>query len=208
MVAVVSIAAVFGVLLVLGVSVYGFLNGLRSEMINYETSLSNQYLSNQNYLSNFTSGFFEKMGVANLASDKMKEILVETMKGRYGDKGFSSQGAFFSAVKEAYPDIAHNMKLYAKIISHIESGRTGYRQIQDKLADMLRVYDKWRADGYIQSWIIAHVLNSPSENLKARIGTDVAVGPAALERMYTIVLTKGTKDAYKTGEMEPLTVPK
>jgi hypothetical protein len=187
------------------ISFYGYTNKLRTQNIGFETTLSAQYLSNQNYLSEYVSGFYETLGVANLKSDKMDKILTDAVKGRYGEKGFSSDGAFFSAIKEAYPDIS-GLNVYDKIIEYVKSRRAGYRDIQDKLLDMLATYDRWRKEGWVQSYIVANVIGAPTEDLKARIGTEITIGKAALDKMYQIVLTEQAVNAYSTGKMAPLQV--
>lgn len=47
----ISLACVFGFILFAVLGVYGYVNGLRSTSISYETQLNAQYLANQNYLS-------------------------------------------------------------------------------------------------------------------------------------------------------------
>ena len=66
-----------------GLVFYGYINGLRSESVKREAQLSAQYQSNQNYLSTYISGFYEQIGVANLKSEKMDQILSDAVKGRY-----------------------------------------------------------------------------------------------------------------------------
>lgn len=199
--------AVLGALLVGGFSLYGYLNGLRTKSVQHETGLNAQYLSNQNYLSAFLSGFYEMLGVANLKSDKLDQILTDAVKGRYEDSGgFSANGAFFAAVVEAYPDLA-GLDIYDRIVNYVSSQREGYRNIQDKLLDQLRSYDAWREDGFVQSRVIANVLGVPSQRLEARIGMNVVRGAEARDKMYQIVLASAAKKAYETGTMEPLEVP-
>lgn len=208
-----KILIVFGVIIVALVvstlSIYGYINGLRSEKLGHETQLNAQYLANQNYLSAYVSGFYEQVGVANLKSEKMDKILTDAVKGRYDQEGgaLPNKNALFSAIAEAYPDLA-GLNIYDKIMDYISSRREGYRAIQDKLLDMLRSYDFWRQDGLIQSFIIKAVLDVPSDALEARIGSDVARGNAARDRMYIIVLTEQAKDAYSKGIMAPLQPPK
>lgn len=196
--------AVLTLLVVSGVGFYGWVNGLRSTSVGYETGLNAQYLDNQNYLSAYISGFYEQLGVANLKSEKMDKILLDAVKGRYGEKGFSSQGAFFSAVAEAYPDIK-GLNIYDKIVDYVSAKREGYRAIQSKLLDVLRSYDYWRQDGIIQSWVVASfLLGVPTERLEVRLDGKVSRGKEAREQMYVIVLADQATDAYKSGRMAPL----
>jgi hypothetical protein len=70
-----------------------------------------------------------------------------------------------------------------------------------KLLDMLRDYDSWRTGSFT---VRTFGGDRPSDNLVAQIGSDRShKGQAALDQMYTIVLVKDAKDAYKTGEVTP-----
>lgn len=182
---------------------YGYTNTLRSESISHETGLNAQYLSCQNFLSEYISGFYEMLGVSNLKSEKLEKILVEAVKGRYGEKGFSSDGALFSAIAEAYPDV-QGLNAYDKIMDYTRAKREGYRAIQDKLLDMLRSYDAWRQDGWVQSRVVSNLIGIPSSRLEARIGSKVTRGAEARDQMFVIVLTEQATDAYSTGKMKPL----
>lgn len=204
-VALIVLGCVFGLIFLVSFGVYGYVNGLRSTSIDYETQLNAQYLANQNYLSAYISGFYEQLGVANLKSEKLDKILLDAVKGRYDKEGFSTKGALFSAIAEAYPDLS-GLDIYDKIVDYIASKREGYRAIQEKLLDMLRGYDRWRQDGYAQSAIITSVIGVPTQRLEARIGETVLRGPEAREKMWQIVLAEQARDAYRTGTMAPLSV--
>lgn len=200
------VGAILGALILGAIGLYGYANGLQQEAVARETELNAQYLDNQNELSTYISKFYETIGVANLKSDKMDQILLDAVKGRY--EGHSSaqpgQGQLFSAIQEAYPNI--DLSIYDRIVDQIASGRDAYKQKQSKLLDMLRAYDKWRESGLIQSRIIA-AMGVPSERLEARIGTSVKRGAEARDQMYLIVLTKSTTDAYNSGQLDPLSIP-
>lgn len=187
---------------------YGYANGLRNTGVEYEKALNAQYLDNQNELSAFISGFFEQAGVNQAAGDQLKEILVETVKGRYDEGGFSTKSALFVAIREAYPEAGVNelMKNWGKLQDYISAKREAYKAKQSKLLDMLREYDTWRAKGIVQSQVI-RILGFPSNGLEARIGEQVLRGQYALDKMYQIVLTKEGIEAYQKGVMEPLKVP-
>lgn len=199
-------AAVIGTLILGALGLYNYANGLQQEGVARETELNAQYLDNQNELSAYISKFYETIGVANLKSDKMDQILLDAVKGRY--EGHTSaqpgQGQLFSAIQEAYPNV--DLSIYDRILDQINSGRDAYKQKQSKLLDMLRSYDKWRESGLVQSRIIA-MMGVPSERLEARIGTTVKRGRDARDQMYLIVLTKSTTDAYQSGQLDPLSVP-
>lgn len=204
--ALVAALVVAGVLVAGGVWFYTYLNGLRTQSVRQENALNAQYLSNQNYLSAFISGFYEQVSVADRKSEKLERILVDAVKGRYEDDGFTADGAFFAAVFEAYPELG-DLNVYDQIVSYVKSQREGYRNMQDKLLDMLRTYDSWRQDGIVQSRVVATMLGIPSQRLKASIGKDVVYGEDAYERMLTIVLASQAQEAYETGTMEPMELP-
>ena len=199
------VGAILGALIAGVVGIYGYANSLQQTGVAYETELNAQYLDNQNELSTYISKFYETVGVANLKSDKMDQILTDAVKGRY--EGHTSaqvgQGQLFSAIKEAYPNL--DMSIYDRILDQINSGRDAYKQKQSKLLDMLRSYDKWRESGIIQSMLLGKYF--PSEHLEARIGTTVKHGAEARDQMYLIVLTQSTTDAYNSGHLDPLTIP-
>ena len=54
--------------------------------------------------------------------------------------------------------------------------------------------------------LIKSVLNIPSDRLEARIGETVLKAQAARDKMYQIVLTEGTVEAYTKGTMKALSV--
>lgn len=195
-----------GVLIAILASCYGFVNNTRNEGIAHERQLGAQYLDNQNWLSAYISGFYEKVGLVNAQSDAFDQIILNAVMGRYDDSGFSADGAFFAAVAEAYPDLSSLMASWNSIQDYITAGREGYRNQQSKLLDMLRVYDTWRDTGFMKSFVI-RLLGFPSNRLEARVGNDVFTGELAREKMYQIVLTSQAIEAYESGTMEPLTIP-
>ncbi len=201
------VGAIVAALFLSAIGLYSYANGLQTEGVARETELNAQYLDNQNELSTYISKFYETIGVANLKSDKMDQILTDAVKGRYDGQASSAktgQGQLFSAIKEAYPNI--DLSIYDRILDQIAAGRDAYKAKQSKLLDMLRGYDKWRETGLVQSRIIA-AMGVPSNHLEARIGTSVKHGSDAREQMYLIVLTQSTTDAYNSGHLDPLTIP-
>ena len=138
------------------------------------------------------------------------------MSGRYDEPSQVGGGTnvntplmlAFKSVAEAYPEagVKELMANFGKLQDYIIAGRAGYRDMQDKLLDQLRSYDTWRKQGIIRNLVLRNFL--PSDNLVARIGTNEITGEAARKKMYQIVLTSAAREAYESGTMEPLQVPK
>lgn len=202
------VVVAFGLIVVGGCS---YANGVRNEGIARERQLSAQYLSNQNYLSAYVSGFYEQVGAVQAQGEVLNSILLDAVKGRYDGKGgggFAINSPLFAAIVEAYPEagVKELMANWGKVQDYITAGRAGYRATQDKLLDMLRSYDTWREQGFLKDWVVG-VIGVPSERLEARIGDKKWTGEEARDKMYQIVLTSDARKAYETGEMEPLKVP-
>lgn len=203
----IAVAIVALVILIIG---YNTWSSTWTEGVRYETRLSAQYLDNQNYLSTYISGFYEQTGIAEAQTTALNTVLSDAVKGRYestsaGGGGYTVNSPFFNAIVEAYPENSTQelIRNWGKIQDYISSGRESYRNQQSKLLDQLRTYDTWRNSGVAKRFIIS-IIGMPSENLKARVGENLWEGDAALDKMYQIVLTSNTLDAYNDGVLEPL----
>src|SRR3990167_9253962 len=151
--------ALLGGVFIVGISVYGYFNGVRNELVRQETALNGQYQDNQNELSSYEVSFYEQTGLANLKSEKMDKIITDAIKGRYEGKDGQpvergQGGAFFSAIVEAYPDLRGQLDVYDKIISFVASGREAYKAKQSKQLDMLRAYESYRQTGWVRSLFV------------------------------------------------------
>lgn len=189
------------------ISGYSYYNNVRNDVVSMESDLMVQYPANMAYLSSYNGGFYEMLGLANLKSEKMDKILLDSVKGRYeGNGGFSPNGAFFSAIKEAYPDLSGLNSSYDKIIDYSSAKREGYRADQVKLLSMIRNYDNYINSNIIRSFIVKNILNAPTRRLKVKVGDKEYIGQDALDKMFQIVLVEGVTKAYETGKMKPLSV--
>ena len=197
-------AGVLAGLFLLVVTLFGVINGYNQHAVQMETQLSNQYLANQNELSKYVSQFYETVGVAKLKSDKMDQILLDAVKGRYEGKT-QANGEMFSAMVEAYPDLK-GLDIWDKIVDLIRSGRESYANKQDKLLDMLRAYDTWRNEHLVRKAVLG-MMGVPTNSLVARVGDHRWTRAEALDKMYQIVLTSQAIDAYNSGKMDPLLPP-
>lgn len=187
-----------------GLSFYGFVNSTRTEGIQQETAISAQYQTNQNELSTYVVSIKEQVGIANLKSAKIDTILRHAVEGRYGDDGFKPNGAMFSAIQEAYPDMTQNLALFDRIAESVRAGRTEFKLKQDRLLDQVRVYKTFMSDGLVRQFVVKNLLGFPSNNLQARIGTKVVYGNQALDQIQVIVLTTGVSENFSTGTMDAI----
>lgn len=202
-----AVVAIVAVVLVLIAYVYPTINSVRDEGITKETQLSASYQDAQNYLSAFISGFYEQVSVLNAQSDVVDEILTDAVKGRYDEGGFSVGSSLFTGIVEAYPEasVQELTRNWARVQDYIQSQRAGFRNVQSRLLDQIRAYDRWRERGIIRHLIVG--MYFPSGNLEARVGTTVVTGESALNQMKVIILTDQAREAYETGNMDPLEVP-
>ncbi len=184
-----------------GISVYTTINSEYNAGMTMETQLSEQYQKNQNQLDVTTKKIIESVGVANLKSQKMSQIISDAVKGRYeGKMEPGTGGAMFSAIKEAYPEL--DLKIYDKIVDLINAEREAFKNQQDLLLSKLQTYKEWKSTGVIRQWFVTKYF--PSTNLEARIGTKVYTGAAALEQIQLIVTSQGTDDAFTSGKQGPI----
>ena len=200
----VAVLVVVVSLVLLGFSgLYGYLNNVRNTTINLETSLNAQYEDNQNELSNYVSSFYEKFRLAKFKSEKLNQILTDAIKGRYDKEGagFGKGSPFFSAIVEAYPNLAE-LSVFDKIVDYVSAGREAFKNKQSKLLDQLRGYENWRKEGLLQNLVIEKAVGYPA--LKARVGKNYVSGAEALEQMHQIVLASEAKKAFESGTMDPL----
>ena len=178
-------------------------NNAQKGIVSRETALNAQYLDNQNELSSYVVSIKEAIGVADRNTEKLDKVLQDAVKGRYENKGVPDNGAMFSAMQEAYPDLNSMSVPYQKVQDAVLAGRIAYKNKQSKLLDMLREYDTWRKSGLVHSRVV-NMAGAPSDGLTARVGANSWRGQDALDKMYQIVLTQDAQEAYNSGELKPL----
>ncbi|HXV26525.1 MAG TPA: hypothetical protein VD862_00640 [Candidatus Paceibacterota bacterium] len=198
---VLAIAAAF---VVFGVALYGYAVSIRNAALDRELQLVAQYKVNQTELSSYVSTFYEQVGVANLKSAKVDEVIRGALQGRFGDDGFQG-GSLFAAFHEAYPDV-QALNIYDQILPTIAAGREGFRNKQQKIIDEARAYDRWRKDGIFRAWVLSGIY--PSSDLAIDVGGETLYAEAALKHLANPVLDSRTNKAYETHELEPLAPPR
>lgn len=199
---IIGIGVVIG-LIALGIGAYNFANGIQMTGVALEQGLSAEYQSAQIELDTYTKKIKESVGIANLKSDKLDQILKDAVSGRYADKDMKpgTGGALFSAIKEAYPQI--DLNIYDRIIDQVNAGREAFKNKQNTLRDKVRAYETWLNSGLVQSKFIS-MMGYPSDNLEARIGKTATHGRDALAQMKVLVTSSSTNQSYETGTEEPL----
>jgi hypothetical protein len=194
-----KIIAIVAVLTAVAIGIVFAVNiaGINQAGYGKESKLNAQFLSNQNALSDCVTKIRETANIAGAEADKFEAVMVEAIKGRY-DGRTANPGQMFSAITEQYPDLKPLSAAFERVHTTVVGCRSDYRGKQDKLLDMLSTYDSWRLSWFVNTF----GTDFPSQNLIARIGGDTSrKGQAALDQMYTIVVTKDTVDAYNSGTM-------
>jgi len=211
-IALISLAVVLILIVgvVAGLAYYIFIS-LPNQELGYVTSLNAQYVMNQNDLSEFISGYDEQFGAYASALKGLDTFMVDAVKGRYDVRdaagnptGDLDAGLFINVIVEAYPDTTGITDLAQRLMDYIAAQRAEFKNNQDKLLDMLRVYDAWRQERP-RCYFLNMAGGNPSDRLVARIGGQTYTGQEALDKMWTIVLASDAKEAFETGTMEPLT---
>lgn len=190
--------AILVIILIIFVANWGAGNNAVNLGKQKEATLNAQYLNNQNFLSDC---IVKVNGVANVAitnADKTNEILTNAMKGRYDGNSSAQpdQGALFSAISEAYPNLTDVNGQFEKVSNVLVGCRTDYRDQQTLLLSKLQEFDKWRTGSRIAR---SKASNFPDDSLVARVGKTTYTGQDALDKMYEIVVTDDTVDAYTKG---------
>lgn len=202
-------AAIALVLIIVGSSLLGWVNDTRNTGIQKETALVAQYQDNQNELSGYILKFNESLGIADRQSNKLNDILLDAVKGRYDNDSSlnpGTGGSMFSAITEAYPDLTATSEVYAKVQDLVVSGRDAYKNKQSLLLDRIRDYNSWRETDLARSWLV-DTLGFPSDNLKVTVGNNTYRGLDALDQISRLVLTEDAVTAYETGTQDPLLTP-
>ena len=207
---IITIAIVAG-LAFTGLGLYNKVNALNTESVNQETALNQHYQSDQLELDTYVKTIKESVGIANVKSDKLDQILRDAVSGRYGDTKDGVRngqgGAFMSAIVEAYPDIKGQLDIYDRIVDKVFAGREGFKAKQNSMLAAIAKYEAWTHTGLVQSFIIKNVIGCPTDLLEARVGTNVKHGRAALDQMKLVVTSGSTNDAFNSGKDDAIEIP-
>lgn len=198
-VAVVAIAIV-GVLLLGGLSLYGYAASIRNQALAWETDLNKVVRIEVSERATYENSILEQTGLADLKSDKMNSIIRGAIEGRYGDN--PSQGtALLQVVKEAYPD-TKGLDIYDRILPAIAAGREAIRNKQNLRIEKAQAFDYWRKEGIFRAWILSGIY--PSRDLTFKIGDKTYYAAEALEKMAEPISTGAVNKSFETGLEGPV----
>ncbi|MDR3616577.1 MAG: hypothetical protein P4L53_23660 [Candidatus Obscuribacterales bacterium] len=190
------------------VLIFSSFNEVKSEGVAQECSLDQQYVQSQNVLSNYIDGFYEKLGVANLATAKVEDIdkiLVTLLSGQSDLRAWSSaKSPLFLALVQVCPQVT--LAQYQDLLAYIQQGRAQVQASQAKLLAQLSDFDKWRNSEIIFHPNQVKLFGLPDSNLHVTIGNRTLLGAEAEQQMYNIVLNPMAVEAFATGRQGPLSV--
>jgi hypothetical protein len=198
-----TFAAVLSVVLI-----FSSFNEVKSEGVAQESNLDQQYVQSQNVLSNYIDGFYEKLGVANLATSKVEDIdkiLVTLLNGQSDVRAFSStKSPLFLALVQVCPQVT--LAQYQDLLAYIQGGRAQVQASQAKLLGQLSDFDKWRNSEIIFHPNQVKLFGFPDSNLHVTLGSRTLLGADAEQQMYNIVLNPMAVEAFGTSRQGPLSV--
>lgn len=198
----VSIGVPVAIMILFGVSVYGYAVSVQTEALAHETSLNQVIRMEVSERAQYETGLIEQLGLAAVKSGKMAEIIKGALAGRFGDN--PTQGnALFTAVSEAYPG-TEGLSIYDKILPAIQSGREAIRNIQNLRIEKAQAYNYWRKAGIVRPRILAGMY--PSRDLTFTNGGTKLYGEDALEMMSEPISTTATAEAFSSGKETPIKI--
>jgi len=129
---------ILALIFVVGASlVFGYI-GFGNTANGYENQLTAQLEQNKNVYDNGWKKVREIAQVPDMYADKVKEVFVASIQGRYGDGGAK---ATFLALKEANPQI--DASLYAKVQLVVEQFHDRFEDSQKRLISIKQEYQNF-----------------------------------------------------------------
>lgn len=140
------------------------------------------YQTNQNKLSNYTMIIKEKLQISEKYENTLKEVIRQTMQGRYGD---NEETPLFKFIKEQNINI--DTKIYLDLMNTINAERKGFALAQDERANACRIYNNKIKS--FPSNIVAKVFDFKAEDM---------------ETYCTLVSDERTNEIFKTNLQQPM----
>lgn len=167
------------VLAAVGISYISAANYGNSAQVRIHT----MYENNQNILASYGQKVAEAVGVTEIATDQMNDLITGANESRYGVEGAQ---ATVLAVQEAFPNLDSTQ--YVQIQRIIEAGRNDFQREQTKLVDAKRSYID--SLGSVVRGSFLSMAGYPTINVGYPLGT---------QDDYPIISTKRASKAFETG---------
>ena len=201
-----SIAAIL--VIFLGAWLYHNMVTVENQGERLQNELEAEYRNTQAELSSCTEETRRAVNTAEALTDAQIEILEAAVTGRYQDdqgnstsaSGALGQGALFSAVLEAYPDLTPTGQTFQQVMAIITGCIGDFNDRQMALSNRIAAFENWRDSAGLVNFIGKGQF--PTDDLEATIGDSTVNGQAALDRMRSLVLTGDAIASYEEGELQ------
>lgn len=186
----------------------GTYTNIRNEGTRTELAITAEYKSMQASYGQDRLAFTDQLGIAREKRDAMDSILTDAVSGRYNKPGSPQvdNGKLFSAIKEAYPDLA-GLNIYDKILDFVTKMRGKFAQDQAHIAEMIKDYNTWRKTGSFLHPTLVDWAGFPSDALEMQANGNVYRGQDALDRMSRPIIGSDTGQIFDTGVDQPAITP-
>lgn len=194
------VGVVAAVVLVFGLSIWGWLNGIDNEANTRQRSLITLYQGVETKLSTCLDNSMQAAGIAKQERDSLKDMMIGTALAR-SKNGSSSEGAVLNinAVNEALPQNVSN-DLYKQLMTTVTGCRNEVAGAQQNLQAYGGEFDIWTQTGGVFEKMVRG--KYPNEKLKAvNADGDTLTGRDALDFIVTPISTTDAKDAVTSKEM-------
>jgi len=142
------VAAVsFGVVLVLGATLFFMAIGYKNKEVSLRNQITAKQRANEASFDTCWKIIQQQTQVSDQYKDGFKEIYTGLMEGRHYEKG----GGLMKFITEANP--AFDIRLYEKVSNSIEAQRTSFLRDQTALLDLKREHDN-TLDFMPSSWFL------------------------------------------------------
>jgi hypothetical protein len=200
-------AAVAGALVIGGIGMFSFAGSIKHTGVVMEQGLSANYQDDQVELDTGVKKIKESVGISNIKFANVDKVIKDGLSGTLAatiDPKTGGRSPFMIALQAAIPNV--DASIYDRIIDQDLAFREHFKQTQIIFRDKIRDYQTWQNDGLIQPMFISW-MGFPSDNLEARIGTQVVHRQAALDQMKVLVTSVETDTAFQTGHEEGIDLP-
>lgn len=169
-----------------------------------EKDLIAVYNTGQTELAALTNKVTETMGVAKANNAAQDELIKNAITGRYeGSQKPGTGGTSFSAIAEAYPDVAKNTELFANVQRVVTTGRDQFKDRQNEMQSRIARFETWKDSGLFKSWAVKQI-GFPRDEMVIKVGGTSYRGQDALDKMTEVIGSSESIKAYESGVSDPL----